>query len=180
MLDCIEFFRKYFCKLFRKIDFQALMRLSSDFILKVNILLHYFSLKERFTIISRCFDPRQHHFEQHTQYDVAWDRRGRGDDWDILAKREVKDMYYRCSFIDCPPISTSINIRSRLQTRKSLVEVPHCVVVLNGMAFETILSRGNGLLIGTFTMRFIYIFSEIDMVIICINCLYYILESKCL
>ena len=89
-------------------------------------------------------------------------------------------MYYRCSFIDCPPISTSINIRSRLQTRKSLVEVPHCVVVLNGMAFETILSRGNGLLIGTFTMRFIYIFSEIDMVIICINCLYYILESKCL
>ena len=89
-------------------------------------------------------------------------------------------MYYRCRFIDCPPISTSINIRSRLQTRESLVEVPHCVVVLNGMAFETILSRGNGLLIGTFTMRFIYIFSEIDMVIICINCLYYILEPKCL
>ena len=66
-------------------------------------------------------------------------------------------MYYRCRFIDCPPISMSINIRSRIQTRKSLVEVPHCVVVLNGMAFETILSRGNGLLIGTFTMRFIYI-----------------------
>ena len=61
-----------------------------------------------------------------------------------------------------------------------MVEVPHCVEVLNGIAFETILSRGNGLLIGTFTMRFIYIFSEIDMVIICINCLYYILEPKCL
>ena len=52
------------------------MRLSSDFILKVK---HYFSLKEGFTIIFRCFDPRQHHFEQHTHYDVAWDRRGGGD-----------------------------------------------------------------------------------------------------
>ena len=89
-------------------------------------------------------------------------------------------MYYKCGFIDCRPISMSINIRSRLQTRKSLVEVPHCVVVLNGMAFETILSRGNGLLIGTFTNRLIYIFSDIDMGIICINFLYYILEPKCL
>ena len=89
-------------------------------------------------------------------------------------------MYYRCRFIDCPPISMSINIRSRLQTRKSLVEVPHCVVALNGMAFETILSRGNGLKIGTFTMPFICIFSDIDIVIICINCLYHILETKCL
>ena len=50
------------------------------------------------------------------------------------------------------------------------MEAPHCVVVLNGMVFETILLRGNGLLIGTFTKRFIYIFSDIDMVIICINC----------
>ena len=59
------------------------------------------------------------------------------------------------------------------------MEVPHCVVVLNGMAFEAILLRGNGLLIGTFTKRFIYIFS--DMVIInCINCLYHILQPKCL
>ena len=60
------------------------------------------------------------------------------------------------------------------------MEVPHCVVVLNGMGFEMILLRGNGLLNGTFTKRFIYIFSDIDMVIICINCLYHILEPKCL
>ena len=58
------------------------------------------------------------------------------------------------------------------------MEVPHCVVVLNGMAFETILSRGNGLLIGKFTNRLICIFSDIDMVIICINCLYHILDPK--
>ena len=58
--------------------------------------------------------------------------------------------------------------------------VPHCVVVLNGMALETILFRDNGLLIGTFTKRFIYIFCDIDMVIICINCFYHILEPKCL
>ena len=58
------------------------------------------------------------------------------------------------------------------------MEVRHCVVVLNGIAFETILSRGSGLLIGTFTMRFIYIFNDIYMVIICINYLYYILEPN--
>ena len=46
------------------------------------------------------------------------------------------------------------------------MQVPHCVVVLNGMPFETILLRGNDLLIGTFTKRFIYIFCDIDLVII--------------
>ena len=53
------------------------------------------------------------------------------------------------------------------------MEVPNCVVVLNGMAFVTILLRGNGLLNGTFTKHFIYIFSDIDMVIICINCIFW-------
>ena len=76
MLDCIESFRKYSSKLFRKIDFQKHMRLPSDFILKVFFLLYYFSLKEGLTVIFRCFDRRQHHFEQHTQCDVAWDRKG--------------------------------------------------------------------------------------------------------
>ena len=58
------------------------------------------------------------------------------------------------------------------------MEVPHCVVVLNGMAFETILSRGNSLLIRTFTKRLIYIFCDINMVIICINCLYIIFWNQ--
>ena len=42
------------------------------------------------------------------------------------------------------------------------MEVPPCVVTLDGMAFETILFKCNGLLI---TKRFIYIFTDVDIVI---------------
>ena len=56
------------------------------------------------------------------------------------------------------------------------MEVPPCVVTLDGMAFETILLKCNGLLI---TKRFIYIFIDVDIVIICINSLHHTMEPKC-
>ena len=68
------------------------MRLPSDFILKVFFLLYYFSLKEGLTVIFRCFDRRQHHFEQRTQCDVAAGIERGEVDRDVLTKREGKDM----------------------------------------------------------------------------------------